>query len=342
MRRHMCLVLSCIQTLRVLQEQAAALKSMGLSDYESLKARLLLTTAVLTAGGSGIAALTAGPDAAVPFAVGGLAGIIYQLLLQLGADAAVAQAAASNPGAFDASTSNSGSNSSAGVSAAVTSFSAAAARSRGGRVPAGTMAPHINMAPDSMSQEGTQGRLLRVFGSAPFRLLVLSTAALFGIWLVQDSSTGRPEAGAAAGVLWGCFPGCFCMCAWLVGATRECLPAAAIYYSLCSKTAEPLLTLHVCCFCLLVGFCAHRLSCGGSTHPALPAAPRGRLAAGLGSVWLHDVQGGCAGSQLDHTRHDAAATAGAASGEERAVGSMHCAEQCLGRTGGCTAVMQRL
>lgn len=172
------------------QEQAAALKSMGLSDYEALKARLLLTTALLTAGGSGIAAVTAGPDAAAPFAIGGLAGLLYQLLLQLGADAAVAQAATTSPGVVESAGSPSSSAaSSSTMSAAVTSFSAAAARSRGTRVPAGTMTPQFMAEP--VSQENFQGRALRVMGGAPFRLLVLSTAALFGIWLVQDGSSGE-------------------------------------------------------------------------------------------------------------------------------------------------------
>lgn len=168
-----------------------------MSDYESLKARLLLTTALLTAGGSGVAAVTAGPDAAVPFAIGGLAGLMYQLLLQLGADAAVAQAATANPGSFQEGTANPSSitSSSAGVSAAVTSFSAAAARSRGTRVPAGTMAPKF--LAKSASQESFQGRALRVVGSTPFRLLLLSTAALAGIWLVQSGDTGEQTSFAA-------------------------------------------------------------------------------------------------------------------------------------------------
>lgn len=164
---------------------------MGLSDYESLKGRLLLTTALLTAGGSGVAAVAAGPDAAAPFAIGGLSGLLYQLLLQLGADAAVAQAAAATPSSVElpSSSPSSSAGSPNGMSAAVTSFSAAAARSRGARVPAGTMAPQFLAEP--VSQENFQGRMLRVMGSAPFRLLVLSTAALFGIWLVQDGNKGE-------------------------------------------------------------------------------------------------------------------------------------------------------
>ena len=177
-----------------MQEQAAALQSMGLSDYEALKARLLLTTALLTAGGSGIAAAAAGPDAAAPFALGGLAGLLYQLLLQLGADAAVAQAASTSPGGVDSAGSLSSTAPSSGtMSAAVTSFSAAAARSRGTRVPAVNMTPQFMAEP--VSQEDFQGRTLRVMGSAPFRLLVLSTAALFGIWLVQGGNSGELELG---------------------------------------------------------------------------------------------------------------------------------------------------
>ena len=51
------------------------------------------------------------------------------------------------------------------------------------------MAPQFMSEP--VSQDGSQGRLLRVLGSAPFRLLLLSTAALFGIWLVQQGSSGE-------------------------------------------------------------------------------------------------------------------------------------------------------
>lgn len=185
-----------------MQEQAAALKSMGLSDYENLKSRLLLTTALLTAGGSGIAAVTSGADAAIPFALGGVAGLVYQALLQVGADAAVAQAATASPSSLDSSggasgtvSPSTGGSSGAGVSAAVTSFSAAAARSRGARVPAGTLAPQFMEEP--VSQENFQGRVLRVLGSAPFRLLVLSTAGLCGIWLAQDGGGGN--AGASGG-----------------------------------------------------------------------------------------------------------------------------------------------
>lgn len=60
-----------------------------MTEYTELKQRLLMITALLTMGGSGIAALAVGVDAAIPFAVGGMAGVIYQFLLQIGVDAAV-------------------------------------------------------------------------------------------------------------------------------------------------------------------------------------------------------------------------------------------------------------
>ena len=79
------------------QEQAAALRGAGLGEYADLKGRLLLATALLAAGGSGAAALAGGAAAAVPFALGGAAGVLYQFLLQLGADAAISSAAAAAP-----------------------------------------------------------------------------------------------------------------------------------------------------------------------------------------------------------------------------------------------------
>ncbi|KAF8059173.1 hypothetical protein HT031_005345 [Scenedesmus sp. PABB004] len=84
----------------ITKEQAAALQALSLSDYGELKSRLLLTTALLTLGGSGVAALASGVHAALPFALGGVAGLLYQLLLQVGADAAVGGAA--SPGAAPA------------------------------------------------------------------------------------------------------------------------------------------------------------------------------------------------------------------------------------------------
>lgn len=76
------------------KEQAATLRRMGLNEYVELKQRLLLLTAALTVGGSSVAALASGMEAAVPFALGGLAGLVYQYLLQLGVEAALPVSAA--------------------------------------------------------------------------------------------------------------------------------------------------------------------------------------------------------------------------------------------------------
>lgn len=157
------------------------LHQLSMVDYETMKLRLLMTTALLTAGGSGVAALAAGADAAVPFAIGGVAGLLYQWLLQLGADAAVAQAAA----AAGSSPSSSGSGS---VAAAVSSFSAAAARSRGTRVPAAPVAPAFGMEAAAEQQPGFQDRMLGVFGSSAFRLLLLTGAAVAAVSALQDGS----------------------------------------------------------------------------------------------------------------------------------------------------------
>jgi hypothetical protein len=124
---------------------------MSLADYSALKTRLLLTTALLTLGGSGVAAIASGVDAAVPFAIGGMAGLLYQLLLQLGADAAVATAA-SKPDAV----------------AAQQGRGAGAAAAAGG-------------------QQGFQSRVVQLLGSSAMRLALLTSAALLALWAVQES-----------------------------------------------------------------------------------------------------------------------------------------------------------
>lgn len=157
------------------------LQELSMVDYQTMKLKLLMTTALLTAGGSGVAALTSGADAAVPFALGGAAGLLYQWLLQLGADAAVAQAVAGAGGA-SSSTSN--------VAAAVSSFSAAAARSRGARVPAGPVASPLVTEQPAAGQEAFKDRLLQVLGSSAFRLLLLSSAIVVAVSSLQEVGPG--------------------------------------------------------------------------------------------------------------------------------------------------------
>jgi hypothetical protein len=136
------------------QEQAAVLQAMSLADYSALKSRLLLTTALLTLGGSGVAAIASGVDAAVPFAIGGMAGLLYQLLLQLGADAAVGTAG-TKPEA------------------------AAAQQGRGAAAAVG------------VGQQGFQARVVQLLGSSAMRLALLTSAALLALWAVQEGGENQ-------------------------------------------------------------------------------------------------------------------------------------------------------
>lgn len=54
---------------------------MSLDQYESLKGRLLSTTAVFAISGTGVAGLAGGADAALPFALGGIAGALAWLCI---------------------------------------------------------------------------------------------------------------------------------------------------------------------------------------------------------------------------------------------------------------------
>jgi hypothetical protein len=141
------------------QEQAAVLQAMSLADYSALKSRLLITTALLTLGGSGVAAVASGVEAAVPFAIGGMAGLLYQVLLQLGADAAVATAA---------------------------SRSDAAAAQQG------------RAAAAADGQQGFQARMVQLLGSSAVRLALLTTSALLALWAVQDSGESSVQYQLAA------------------------------------------------------------------------------------------------------------------------------------------------
>jgi len=76
--------------------EAAALRDGGMEAYASTKRKLLAATFALTAGGSGVAGLIGGPGAALPFAIGGAAGLLYQLLLQVGVDVSLDRARAAD------------------------------------------------------------------------------------------------------------------------------------------------------------------------------------------------------------------------------------------------------
>lgn len=66
----------------VSQERAAALYSLSMQQYGALKAQLVGATAVLVGLGSGLAYAAGGRDLALPFALGGASGMLYQYMLQ--------------------------------------------------------------------------------------------------------------------------------------------------------------------------------------------------------------------------------------------------------------------
>lgn len=79
------------------KEQASQLREWNLQTYSDFKATLLGVTAALVAVGTGVTYSTAGPDLAVPFALGGLSSLVYQYLLQRRVDGITASAAAVEP-----------------------------------------------------------------------------------------------------------------------------------------------------------------------------------------------------------------------------------------------------
>ncbi|GFR45469.1 hypothetical protein Agub_g6868, partial [Astrephomene gubernaculifera] len=77
------------------QDQASALRSLGLAHYSALKRRLAAATALLVATGGCLAALTGGAAAAMPYTAGGVVGLVYQWLLMRGVDHVMEAASAS-------------------------------------------------------------------------------------------------------------------------------------------------------------------------------------------------------------------------------------------------------
>ncbi|EFN54594.1 hypothetical protein CHLNCDRAFT_135440 [Chlorella variabilis] len=71
-------------------EQAAHLYSLNMQQYSELKGQLLAATAVLVALGSALAYAAGGRDLALPFALGGASGMLYQYMLQASAGAVAA------------------------------------------------------------------------------------------------------------------------------------------------------------------------------------------------------------------------------------------------------------
>lgn len=75
------------QLVILTQEQAAAQYARSMSDYDALKGHLTATNAALVVAGTALVTIAGDWDAATPFAVGGAAGLLYQVLLQSSVDA---------------------------------------------------------------------------------------------------------------------------------------------------------------------------------------------------------------------------------------------------------------
>lgn len=70
----------------VTKAQASQLHRMNMQQYRELKAQLVAATAVLVGLGSGLAYAAGGRDLALPFALGGASGVLYQYMLQVAVD----------------------------------------------------------------------------------------------------------------------------------------------------------------------------------------------------------------------------------------------------------------
>lgn len=82
----------------VTKAQAAQLYRMNMAQYRQLKAQLVAATAVLVGLGSGMAYAAGGRDLALPFALGGASGVLYQYMLQVAVDSVGSGAAAYEDG----------------------------------------------------------------------------------------------------------------------------------------------------------------------------------------------------------------------------------------------------
>ncbi len=70
----------------VTKERAAQLYSLNMQQYAEMKGQLIAATAVLVGLGSALAYAAGGRDLALPFALGGTSGMLYQYMLQVQVD----------------------------------------------------------------------------------------------------------------------------------------------------------------------------------------------------------------------------------------------------------------
>lgn len=79
------------------REEAARLRSWSMQQYSTLKGQLLAVTGALVTLGTGATFVAAGPELALPFALGGTSSLAYQYLLQRRVDGVAASTAPLDP-----------------------------------------------------------------------------------------------------------------------------------------------------------------------------------------------------------------------------------------------------
>ncbi|KAG2429658.1 hypothetical protein HYH02_013996 [Chlamydomonas schloesseri] len=179
------------QAVVLTKDQAAALWSLNMNDYTDLKKRLAATTALLVASGASLAALTGGTAAALPYAAGGVVGLMYQWMLMRGVDHVMVAASGSSRQAAALRGEGSGSSSSSGSG---TSGVRHGVYSSGNSAKQQQQQAEGEQEPYGGREETTSsGTVSRILGSAPLRLGFVCASAALGLALL-----GQEEAAAGA------------------------------------------------------------------------------------------------------------------------------------------------
>ncbi|KAG2488505.1 hypothetical protein HYH03_013008 [Edaphochlamys debaryana] len=180
------------------KEQAAALWSINMNDYDDLKRRIAATTTLLVASGASLAALTGGTAAALPYTAGGVVGLVYQWLLMRGVDSVVEAASGSGP--------NGGAQGQKAQAEAGEKAAGASGNGNGnGNGNGGGVRQPLRAPPVAADSAPANAGANRILGNGPLRLSLVCGAAALGLALMSQeeaATTGGistlPAAGSAA------------------------------------------------------------------------------------------------------------------------------------------------
>ncbi|KAG2429619.1 hypothetical protein HXX76_010851 [Chlamydomonas incerta] len=193
------------QAVVLTKDQAAALWSFNMNDYTDLKKRLAATTALLVASGASLAALTGGTAAALPYAAGGVVGLVYQWMLMRGVDHVMVAASGSSRQAAalrgEGSINSSGSSTSSSSTVRHGVYGSSVNGNNSGSGSAGGSGAKQQQQQQQQEQQQayrqdettSSGIVARIFGSAPLRLGFVCASAALGLALL-----GQEEAAAGA------------------------------------------------------------------------------------------------------------------------------------------------